>query len=160
MRKVLIVIALFCASAVCVNAQNPLSKGSKQFNAGLGFDSWGLPIYIGMDFGVHPDISVGGELSFASENHASQFGIIGNGNYHFNNVLEIPSNWDFYAGLNLGIYIYSWDKAYYGGSNSTSDFNLGFQIGGRYYFSSKWAINLEFRANSFPDGKIGVSYKL
>ncbi len=31
---------------------------------------------------------------------AQYFGLSFNGNYHFNTVLEIPKDWDLYAGLN------------------------------------------------------------
>src|SRR5436190_17689031 len=95
--------------------QYALPKGNAQFNAGLGFSSWGLPVYIGLDYGVHKDISIGGELSFRhySDRYAgvsyghSIIGIAANGNYHFNYLLDIPKEWDFYAGLTLGAYIWS-----------------------------------------------------
>ena len=58
-------------SFIYSNAQNPLSKGQWQLNAGLGFSSWGLPIYVGVDYGVHEDISIGGEFGFRSYNYHS-----------------------------------------------------------------------------------------
>jgi outer membrane immunogenic protein len=159
MRRIFVVIALFILSSGILMAQGPVSKGGKQVNAGLGFDSWGIPIYAGIDFGVHPDISVGGEFAFASENGISMVAIIGNGNYHFNRLLEIPRNWDVYAGLNLGIYMTSWSGPGSVKNSSHSEFDLGIQLGGRYYFSNKWGVNFEFKANSFPDAKIGISYR-
>ena len=44
--------------------QHPLQKGETQLNAGLGFSGWGIPIYAGLDYGIHKDISIGGELSY------------------------------------------------------------------------------------------------
>ena len=40
--------------------------------------------------------------------------------------------------------------------------DLGFQIGGRYYFTNKVGINLEFGGghNTLSGGKIGISIKL
>lgn len=159
-----IVTVLF--SAFLSAQEAPLAQGQMQLNAGFGFSSWGLPVYVGLDYGVHPDISIGGELSFRSYsdnwnnsdyNH-TVIGISANGNYHFNTLMEIPSNWDVYAGLNLGFYIYTSDKDY-GGSNS-SGLGLGAQIGGRYYWSENWGVNLEFGGgNAFSGGKVGITYK-
>jgi hypothetical protein len=147
-------------------AQSPLPKGAVQLNAGVGFSSWGVPVYIGLDFGVHKDISIGTELSFRSyrENWAdyryrhSVIGISGNANYHFNSLLNIPSNWDFYAGINIGFYIWRSPNDYPG--NSTSGLGLGAQIGGRYYFTNRFGINLELGGgNAFSGGKFGISVK-
>ncbi|NLO03240.1 MAG: hypothetical protein GX126_13125 [Bacteroidales bacterium] len=156
--------AVLIIALLQVFAQSPVPKGKSQFNAGLGLSSWGVPVYLGLDFGVHNDITVGGELSYRGYhdnynsikyNH-SVIGISANGNYHFNSVLNIPTNWDLYAGLNLGFYI--WDSAKdYPGSH-TSGFGLGAQIGGRYYFTDGVGINLEFGGgNAFSGGKFGIS---
>ena len=136
-------ILSFLLFSSLIYAQSPIAKGESQINAGLGLSSWGVPVYIGFDHGVHPDISVGGELSYRSysDKYAnvnydhSVIGISGNGNYHFNRVLEIPKNWDFYAGLNLGFYIWNSPSDYHG--SHSSELGLGAQVGGRYYFSDK-----------------------
>jgi len=160
-------ISAFILMTAGVFAQNPIAKGQVQFNAGVGFSSWGLPLYIGFDYGVHEDITVGGELSFRSyrDNWAGDrynhtvIGISGNGNYHFNRVLNIPSNWDFYAGLNLGFYIWSSPNDYDG--SHASGLGLGLQIGGRYYFNERFGLNLEIGGgNAFSGGKFGISLKL
>jgi len=89
----------------------------------------------------------------------SIIGISGNGNYHFNRVLNIPSPWDFYAGLNLGFYVWSSPNDYVG--SHSSGLGLGGQIGGRYYFSDNFGVNLEFGGgNAFGGGKVGITLKL
>jgi len=147
-------------------AQGPIAKGQVQLNAGLGFSSWGIPLYVGLDFGVHKDVTVGGELSFRSYRedwegdnyHHSVIGISGNANYHFNSLLNIPTNWDFYAGLNIGFYIWNSPEEYGGGENS--GVGIGGQVGGRYYFTDKFGINLEFGGgNAFSGGKFGISVR-
>jgi outer membrane immunogenic protein len=166
MKKLIILSFLLVVSQVAFS-QYFLAKNQAQLNAGLGFSSWGLPVYVGFDVGVHRDISVGGELSFRSYNNKFQdnkyrhniIGFSGNGNYHFNTVLDIPRQWDFYAGLNLGFYYWNSDNDYDG--DGSSGLGLGAQVGGRYYFSDKFGINLEFGGgNAFSGGKFGVTLRL
>ncbi|MBL7841246.1 MAG: outer membrane beta-barrel protein [Cyclobacteriaceae bacterium] len=167
MKKIIVFAALLFISQLTF-AQYALSKGESQLNAGVGLSSWGVPVYVGFDVGVHPDISVGGELSFRSyrENFRGDrynhniIGISGNGNYHFNTILDIPREWDFYAGLNLGFYVWSTPNDDYPGDGS-SGLGLGAQIGGRYYFNDRFAVNLELGGgNAFGGGKFGISLKL
>ncbi|MEN7547501.1 outer membrane beta-barrel protein [Rapidithrix thailandica] len=148
-------------------AQSPLGSRGKQINFGIGLSDWGVPIYGGMDFGVHKDISVGFELSYRSHNwhhrghsHShSHYGIIGRGDYHFNTAFNIPQNWDLYAGLNLGVHGHGDDD--HDGHDEFSGVGLGLQVGGRYYFSSKWGINLEFSGgSSVAQAKFGLSVKI
>ena len=114
MKKHLLSLSFLLFSSL-IFAQSPIAKGESQINAGVGLSSWGVPLYFGLDYGVHPDITIGGELSYRSYNDKyanvsydhSVIGISGNGNYHFNRILEIPKKWDFYAGLNLGFYIWN-----------------------------------------------------
>jgi outer membrane immunogenic protein len=161
------IIILIIVAAGAIYAQNPVAQGQTQFNAGVGFSNWGVPVYVGLDFGVHKDFTLGGELSHNSyhENHQNNhynhsiIGISGNGNYHFNHVLNIPRNWDFYAGLNLGFYIWNSPEDYEG--EHDSGLGLGAQIGGRYYFSESFGVNLELGGgNAFSGGKFGISVKL
>lgn len=169
MKKLLLLGFLLVAAQVSYG-QYALDKGRAQFNAGLGFSSWGLPIYAGLDYGVHQDISVGGELSYRSYRETfgvpgyrykfrhNIIGIAGNGNYHFNTVLDIPREWDFYAGLTLGIYIWN-SSAGYEGDEGTG-VGLSAQVGGRYYFNDKFGVNLELGGGSFSGGKFGITVKL
>lgn len=160
-----ITIILLTLLTFAVQAQSPLGKGSKQLNAGIGFSGWGVPVYVGLDFGVARDFSMGFEGSFRSygQNYtgssyrSSIIGISGNGNYHFNRILEIPSNWDLYAGLNIGYYIWSSPSNYPG--SGTSSLGLGGQIGGRYFFQKNFGINLELGGgDAFSGGKFGITY--
>lgn len=164
MRKLLTVLFIILASG-SVFAQAPVSKGQFQLNAGVGF-GWGIPIYVGFDVGVHQDITVGGQFSFASYhdnwngdkyNHTI-IGIEGHGNYHFNRILNIQDNWDLYAGLHLGYYYWN-SPDLYGGADH-SGIGLGIQIGGRYYFSQKFGLNLELGGGTaFSGGKFGVTIR-
>lgn len=160
-------IFLTCVLVCCmeVYAQYPLAKGQKQFNIGFGLSSWGVPVFAGVDFGVHKDISAGGELSFRSYtnevkgvgyNH-SILALGANGNYHFNSLLKIPGNWDVYAGLNLTFYSWNSPNGYRGEGSSGA--GLGIQLGARYYFTNKTAVNFELGGGYFSAGKLGITWK-
>jgi len=163
MKKISIVIVLSIISLLTVNAQNSTNRGNTQLNAGFGFSGWGIPIYVGLDFGVSHDITLGLQASFRSyhknDYHHSIMGISGNGNYHFNRILDIPSNWDFYAGLNIGFYYWASPSDY--PEDGSSYFGLGAQIGGRYFFSDSFGLNLEIGGNSAWNGggKFGITYR-
>jgi outer membrane immunogenic protein len=166
MKKNVLLIVFLCVTGALL-AQAPLAKGQVQLNGGVGFSSDGVPVYVGLDYGVHPDITIGGELSYRSHYdnvvgihyNYSVIGISGNGNYHFNTILNIPRNWDFYAGANVGFFIWSYSNNYNG--THSSELGIGGQIGGRYYFTDKFGINLEFGGgNAFSGGKFGITLKL
>jgi len=166
MKKLFLTAGLFLLVSI-VYAQSPLSVGGTQINAGFGFSDHGLPVYVGFDHSVGHDFTLGGELSYRGYSddwnnynyHHDVWGISGNANYHFNRVLQIPRNWDFYAGLNVGFYAWHSPDAYHG--DDTSGLGLGAQVGGRYYFSNKVGINFEIGGgNAFSGGKIGLTFKL
>ncbi len=166
MKKILVLVSFVFLSQIML-AQAPISKGQKQLNVGVGFSGWGLPVYVGLDFGVHPDISLGLELDFMRYRESynkvnythSIWGFSGNGNYHFNRILNIPRPWDFYAGLNIGFYVWNSPNDYIG--NNASDLGLGAQIGGRYYLNNKVALQLEFNGgNALNGGKFGLTIGL
>ncbi len=164
--KKIILSSMLSVIAILSYSQS-LPKGQSQLNLGVGFSDWGVPVYIGFDHSVSNDITLGLELSYrgyterynGNDYNHSVTSFSGNGNYHFNRVLEIPSNFDFYAGLNLGFYVFS-SPAGYPGTHS-SGLGLGAQIGGRYFFSKKTGLNLEFGGgNAFSGGKFGLTFKL
>lgn len=163
MKKIYLLVIFVCLTSI-TQAQYKLKVNDKQLNGGVGFSGWGIPIYVGLDYGIHKDISVGGELSFRSYSNIYSsvgyrhqiFGLSANGNYHFNSILKIPKEFDFYAGLNLGFYFWSSPKDYDGRGSGVG---LGAQVGGRYYFNKNLGINLELGGgNAFGGGKIGLSY--
>lgn len=138
-----------------------------QINAGIGLGDWGIPVYAGLDQYVHPDITVGGVFSFRSYDEKwgddyydhSIIGLAANGNYHFNRLLGISNQWDLYAGLSLGFYIWSSPSNYPG--NHASGLGLGAQLGGRYFFSDKFGINLELGGGDVVSGgKFGITIRL
>lgn len=166
MKRTLSVLILLM-TLVVAKAQNPLVPGKTQLNLGVGLSEWGVPVYIGIDHGLSPVFTIGGELSYRSYNenwknisyHHNITGISGNLNYHFNQLLKIPKAFDLYAGANIGFYMWSSPDAYDGSHSSGLD--IGGQIGGRYYFTNKVGINFEAGGgNAFSGGKLGLTIKL
>lgn len=161
MRKVLAIVGLFFAT-LTASAQATLGEGNAQLNAGVGLSGWGIPLYVGVDYGITQDITVGGELSYRShtryETTYTGIAVSANGNYHFNRVLEIPSEIDFYAGLSLGYYYWTTNEIH---SDDYLTSRLGFaaQIGGRYFFSDKFGLNLEIGGGNVFGAKAGITYK-
>ena len=182
MKKILLLAGLLLTVATA-SAQATLDKGALQLNAKLGFSGWGVPITVGADYGIADDITVGGELSYRSykttgityvteqvgifrmevprsiDYRHSIFGILANGNYHFNRLFKLPSQVGVYAGLSLGYFIAPSPSGYTG--SSYSQFGYSVQTGARYFFNDKFGVNVEI-AGGLVGGefKAGITYKL
>lgn len=165
--KKIVIIALFILQAGFIHAQYSLAPGQGQFNAGIGASTRGIPIYLGFEYGIYQDISVGGTFSFMSYrerylwvkyNH-NIFGIYGFGNYHFNTLLNIPEKYDVYAGIHLGFNISVSDKNYPGTFKSGP--GVGAHVGGRMFFNDVFGINAEVDAGYYVSGaRFGITMKL
>lgn len=173
--------------AISTFSQGTLNKGAIQFNGGLGFSNWGIPLSLGLDYGIGNKITLGAEFSYRVDRGNSGYGgyyggyyydydynyysnyrqpIIGistNGNYHFNELIKvIPKNVDLYAGVNLGYYIRTnkYDHYY----DNSSGLGVGLQTGGRYFFTNNFGVNAEFTGGRLINGglfgaKAGITYK-
>ena len=164
--KRIIMLLLVSQVLVSANAQS-LAKGKAQLNVGVGLSGWGVPVYGGFDYGIARDFTLGGELSYRSYREGDKddryrhsiFGISANVNYHFNHVLNMPDKFDLYAGANLGYYTWTSPKGYPG--SHASGLGFGAQVGGRWFFTNKVGLNLEFGGgNAFSGGKFGLTIKL
>ena len=179
MKKILACASLFFAVATA-SAQG-LEKNKVQINGGVGLSGFGVPVYLGLDYGIARDFTIGAEASYSSKKVSSGyfddkysfFGFGVNGNYYFDRLLKLPKEFDVYAGATLGYYNVSNSKTYTGPAGlesyyenlhtsfAVSGFDLGLQIGGRYFFTKNLGLNLQFGGgiNTFG-GRIGLTYKL
>ncbi len=162
------VFSFFITSAV---AQGSLAKGENQLNAGIGFSSFGVPLYVGADFGILESITIGPRISYRKysekyigNKYSQSLTVISfNGNYHFNTLLNLQAPWDLYAGVTLGYYLWSdvkWNNGSttsFGGEASGIGFDA--QVGARYFFNDQWALNLEFGGGTGSGGIFGITYK-
>lgn len=166
MKRFVILLVLMVGIAT-IFAQSPVADRGAMLNAGFGLSGWGVPVYAGLDFGLGRDVTLGAEVSYRSwdENYQSGhynhavIGISGNLNYHLNYILQIPYNWDFYGGVNVGYYVFRNPDNYPG--TYKSQLGISGQVGGRYFFTNSLGINLEFGGgNAFSGGKLGITAKL
>lgn len=151
-------VGLFFVQSVFAQGFEP-SAGFVQANFGTGVQSWGVPVYAGVDFGIGNKITLGPEVSFVHYNQNGLVYNIGNfqfkADYHFANWIPgLPEELDLYGGFSL---LYS----YWGGDNQDSNFNeSGFKTdlhgGARWYWNSQWAVNAE--AGNISVFKVGLSY--
>ncbi len=156
MKKIILIVAL-SIFGTGLFAQGggvaPLAKGEKQLNFGVGFSTKGFPIYASMDFALHKDITLTPEahmrLPVPGYSNFSG-GAMVKADYHWNYLIGIPSNWDFYAGARAGF------------NFGTAGFypDLGVQVGGRWYWDEKWGLNVEFAAGTGFGTTFGLSMKL
>jgi hypothetical protein len=154
MKRISILLAMFLFTGMLfAQGEAPLAKGESQISFGIGYDSWlGLPIYGTYEYAVHPDVTVGGRLAFDLGGFDGMY-IVGKADYHWNRLMGIPKEWDFYTGANLG-----GDIAFVNGG--AGQFHFHVDLGGRYYFSDKWAINFEMGGATSFTALFGVSVKL
>lgn len=166
MKKYLLICFLLIMTLPSFSQGN-LPEGGKRVNAGFGFSNFGTPVYVGVDFGITEDITIGPQISY--RNYSQRFlGVrfrqdlilIGvNGDYHFNTLLDLPSEFDVYAGLHLGYFIWSDDDDTPGNDFENSGFGASIHVGGRYFFTNEWALNVELGGGTASGGKIGVSFQ-
>lgn len=161
-----------------IQAQVSYHKEIKILNAGLGAEMYGVygsadfpPIIVGLQYGVHDRISVGGLIGYSSSSYGYQgynwsysyFFLGGRGEYHLvYPQVDIPKNLDLYGGLTLGFNIVTVSEPANSVSGYTSEGSyaiFGFHIGGRYYFSEKIGAFLEL-GYGVAVITVGASFKL
>jgi outer membrane immunogenic protein len=150
-RTILYLLMTFFAIGTFAQAGGvaPLAKGDKQLNFGTGFSNNGIPIYVSMDFALHKDITLTPEVHVKFDDKVKG-GILLKADYHWNYLIGIPDNWDFYAGVRAGFDV--------GDDDFVPD--IGIQVGGRWYWSEKWGMNLELGGGTGFGTTFGLSMKL
>ncbi len=166
------VFILFFMFATSSFAQyNPYTDGSSLVTVGVGASGWGIPVFLRYEQPVADNITVGGDLSYQSKSENYGFykwnhtivGLNGRGSYHFNELLDAPDEWDFYAGVSLGYFFW---KTKYDGSgifdytgSGNGGFSIGAHVGARYFINEKIGITAEAGGGSIlAGGTIGVTF--
>ena len=161
-----------------VSKAQGFKEGGIDLNLGLGTTtSIGfIPVYFGGNYMIKDFLSVGAEVQFRLDNynygyvgnnydlHRTGFAFLTRADYHFNDLLKLPEEFDVYAGVDMGVAFYGdydGDDFYddwYDGENFY--FIFGPHAGGRWMFADKFGVNAEFGGRS-GDGayfKAGITY--
>jgi len=69
-------------------------------------------------------------------------------NYYFDSLIDLPSEWDVYGGINAGYAI--------GMDNNDSDIDFGLHVGGRWFWSPKWGVYIEAGDGKVSGGSAGI----
>lgn len=164
MKKITLTIIALCIFAGSfaqenkkTNQQVKIDENQMQLNIGTGLSTWGFPLYIGADYWVNEDITLGiqGSIRYRLL-HKSRYGYFGgsvNANYHFSNIMDLIEELDIYAGLSAGPYIGFGN--YYSGA--TVDFGIRAQVGGRYQVNDNIWLHGELGGGTFSGAKIGIT---
>jgi hypothetical protein len=174
MKKVLMFLFLtFLFIAQVVAQDSTFSKGDKVVTVGLGLGSLlgsayttsFPPISASLEFGVADNVLKKGAIGIAPfiGFGSYKYGVYsGHENYTYiplgvRGVFHYPlvKKLDTYTGLLFGYFIVS--GTHLGGAASSRGYGSVF-IGGRYYFSEKFAVMLELGAEIVPL-HIGIAYK-
>lgn len=146
MKKLIFLCTLFLAGSMAY-AQAWGGKGDQKVQVGFNGYGYGTGITGTYDYGLGDILSVGAGANiyfdgYKDNNEDNNFFVFGRLNAHLQKPLNLPSNWDIYPGIDLGIL--------------GKDFGIGAHVGVRYYFNQNVGIYLEAGNN----GSIGVSFNL
>lgn len=147
MKKLLVVCSLFFLGQMAF-AQAWQGKGDQKIQVGLNGWGYGTGITATYDYGLSKLISIGAGANFFFDHSNDKyrnddFGVFGRLNFHLQEPLGLPSQWDIYPGVDLGLL----------GKSGTY---FGAHLGVRYFFNNNVGIFLEAGNN----GSIGVSFNL
>lgn len=170
LKKIFVVVLLSGVSFAANSQGFEPGPGFKQINFGVGASSWGIPVYVGMDFGISDKITLGPRISYRSysRNYAfiggvtySIFNLSFRGDYHYgSHIPGLPEQLDLYGGLSLGYSV--WSDNYSGadsGNLESSGAFLAVQAGARWYFHENWGANAEVSGGTLSGLEVGLSYR-
>lgn len=186
MKKLFCLAMVVLLAAVMVapsaSAQSMFHEKTMMLSGGLGIGGYGYygssgmpPIFVMFEMGVAPKISVGGAIGYSGSSEEWGFGkasysyipIMVRGSYHF---LEGQKNLDAYAGAGLGYSIVSSSVTYndpninrfgFGSFSASGSYMfVDLHVGGRYFFSPKFAGMAELGYSALGYVRVGVTYVL
>ena len=146
MKKFVLVCSMLLLGQMSF-AQAWSGKGDQKVQVGLNGFGYGTGIAGTYDYGLSDLLSVGAGANiyfsgYRDGDNKNNFFVFGRLNAHLQKPLNLPSNWDIYPGLDLGVL--------------GSGFGIGAHIGARYFFNKKVGVYLEAGNN----GSVGVSFNL
>lgn len=141
MKKLLLVFAMFFLGQVSF-AQAWEGQGDQKLQ--IGFNGWGngTGLTATYDYGIAKIVSLGAGANFYFDGYKDDHKtfVFGRLNVHLQDPLNLPSQWDIYPGLDVGVL--------------GNTFGLGAHLGVRYFFNSNVGAFLEAGNN----GSLGISF--
>ena len=129
--------------ALTTAATSAYGQAARQLNFGYIGVSYEIPL--GKDITIAPVASTNLGLDYLTLGVKS--------NYYFDTLLKLPSAWDVYAGAGAGFAIGLGNND---NDNHKNDLDLGLQVGGRWFWSDKWGVYVEFGGGHTSGGSAGV----
>ncbi|PIF43979.1 hypothetical protein CLU96_0905 [Chryseobacterium sp. 52] len=145
--KKLFFVVMMAVFGTAANAQAWTGKGDQKIQLGLSAWGYGTGVTGTYDYGLNKLISVGAGLNayfgdYKDNDKDNRVFVFGRLNFHLQEALDLPSKWDIYPGVDVGVL--------------GKDFGIGAHIGARYFFTEKVGVFAEVGNN----GSIGVSFNL
>jgi len=142
MKKLTLLLAVLAISTVTFGQ-------AKKY---LNFGGLGTGLYASVEFPLGNLITI---APMASTNYNFNNFVIGvKANFYFDDLFGLTEPWDVYAGIGSGWRVDNSD-------NGDGDgFDLGAQIGARWFWNDKWGLNGEFGWSRAANGGLGVTMKL
>lgn len=146
MKKLFFILTLVLMGGIA-QAQAWTGKGDQKINLGLSAWGYGTGVTGTYDYGLNKLVSVGAGLNayfegYKDNNDDNRVFIFGRLNFHLQEALDLPSQWDIYPGVDIGVI--------------GREFGIGAHIGARYFFTEKFGVFAEIGNN----GSLGVSFNL
>jgi len=136
MKKITLILLLFIGVSSAASAQ-----ATSELNFGFVGISYDIPVASAI--AITPYAGTNLNLDWLN------LGV--KANYYFDELIGIPEAFDFYAGVGAGFS--TWIG---GGVSETSGIDIGLQVGGRWFWSEKWGLYLEFGGGHHSGGTAGL----
>lgn len=143
MKKIAFIFTMFLGQITFAQAW----QGNGDQKVQVGFNGWGngSGITATYDYGISKVLSVGAGANFyfsgyKDNNDKNSFFAFGRLNFHLQDPLGMPSQWDLYPGLDVGVI--------------GNTFGLGAHLGLRYFFNKNVGAFIEAGNN----GSLGLSF--
>ena len=149
MKKILMAAAFAAFGFIGAQTSAFNGQGDTRFQIGANFQDGGTGIMTSLDYGLGDSFSIGAQAGyllgydeiagFGKPDFGDRFDIKARFNAHLVKVIGLPSNFDLYPGLNLGLK------------------NFGGHVGAKYYFSEGFGL---FAEAQFPFAKYNDNDKI
>ena len=172
------IFTLLLIGAVGAHSAFAQAPSSKKINAGIGVSGWGIPVFATVEIPLQAEnqsIVFGGSFRSKTESFSyltsssswrhTIIGLEGGWNYYFDDLLDVPRDFDLYGGLRLNYYIWQTKLVDnidgFNGEYTGSSGGLGVRgvIGGRYHFKESTSLFVELGGgNMISGGRLGLSF--